>query len=168
MKILIIGHARHGKDTLAEILNGLYGFSFKSSSRAASQIFLYDELKTKYGYTSPDECFADRVNHRKEWHDLICEYNKEDRSRLAKDILKTYDIYVGMRSKDEIKECQRNSLFNLIIGVFNPNMPLEDKSSFNIDLWQMSDVVIPNSGTIDDLKKRVAKLWIAIPNKHII
>ena len=34
------------------------------------------------------ECFEDRVNHRSEWFDLITNYNKEDRTRLTKEILK--------------------------------------------------------------------------------
>lgn len=63
-KILILGHARHGKDTLAEILNKEYGMTFMSSSQAANEIFLFDELKNKYGYKTKEESFNDRVNHR--------------------------------------------------------------------------------------------------------
>ena len=91
-KLLIIGHARHGKDTVAEFLKELFGYTFKSSSVAASEIFLYDSLKAKYDYMDPIQCFEDRVNHRQEWHNLICDYNKEDKARLAKGILANSDM----------------------------------------------------------------------------
>lgn len=158
MNLLIIGHARHGKDTLAEMLCARHAMMFESSSVAASRIFLYDALKEKYGYTSPEQCFEDRVNRRKEWHDAICEYNKHDKARLAKDIMTNAHIYVGMRSQAEIAECKRQGVFDLIIGVFNPRKPLESTDSFDIDLWQEADIVIPNSGTVGDLMTRVYKL----------
>lgn len=155
MKLLILGHARHGKDTVAEMLQDLYGITFKSSSMAAAEIFIYDALKDKYGYNTFEDCYNDRTNRRKEWHDLICDYNKDDKAMLAKAILKTNDCYVGMRSDAEINECKAQGLFDLIIGVYNPNKPLEPAESFDIDLWQQCDLVIPNSGTKDDLLKRI-------------
>ena len=81
--LLIVGHARHGKDTVAEYLRELFGYNFESSSQAASRIFLFDALKEKYGYESPEDCFEDRVNHRAEWHDLIVEYNKKDPDQVS-------------------------------------------------------------------------------------
>ena len=158
-KLLIIGSARHGKDTTAEFLKDLYGYDFKSSSQAAADIFLYDLLKDKYGYKTSEECFEDRVNRRAEWYDAICEYNREDKARLAKEILKTSNVYVGMRDPDEIEECIKQGLFDFIIGVYNPRIPEEDKSSFRINIWEKSDVVLPNAGTLDDLKKKVIKLF---------
>jgi len=158
-RILIIGHARHGKDTVAELLSFYYGYTFKSSSVAASEIFLYDVLKQKYGYKTPIECYKDRVNRRAEWHDLICEYNATDKARLAKDILKNADIYVGMRSNEELDECIKQDLFDIIIGVYNPRVPLESTNSFNIDIWGKSDIVIPNAGTILDLTVKVKNLF---------
>lgn len=157
-KYLILGHAQHGKDTLAEILNEEIGLRFESSSIAASRLFLFDELKDKYGYQTPERCYEDRINHRKEWFDLIVEYNKDDKARLAKEILKTSNIYVGMRDIEELKECYKQNVFDMIIGVYNPRVPLEDPESFNIDIWKQSDFVIPNSGTIQDLRRRVLRL----------
>lgn len=157
-KILLIGHAQHGKDTAAEMLREMYGLEFESSSIAASKIFLYDALKEKYGYTSPEECFQDRVNHRSEWYDLICEFNKNDKARLAKEILKTSNVYVGMRDNQEIEECLKQGIFSYVIGIYNPNKPLEPETSFNIDMWGKSDIIISNSGTLDDLKNKLSKL----------
>ena len=158
MKLLIIGHGRHGKDTVAEMLRQHTGMEFQSSSQAAADIFIYDELKDKYGYKTPEECFEDRSNHRKEWHDLICEYNKDDKARLAKDILKNVDIYVGMRSDAEIQECRKQKLFHYVIGVYDPREMAEGKDSFDIDLYKQSDFIIPNAEGLWDLRVKVHKV----------
>lgn len=158
MKLLIIGHARHGKDTLAQYISEATGLTFKSSSQAASEIFLYDALKEKYGYQTPEECFEDRVNHRAEWHDLICEFNKDDKAALAKEILKRDDIYVGMRSSAEIEECLAQNLFDYVIGVYDPRKPHEPTDSFDIDLWRDADFIIPNGGDLDDLSDKVCSV----------
>jgi len=156
--ILIIGHARHGKDTAAEIIQELYGYTFESSSVAASRIFLFDVLKEKYGYGTFQECFEDRVNRRKEWHDAICEYNKNDKARLAKDILAGSDMYVGMRSNAEVEECLRQGVFDLVIGIYDYRKPEEDKSSFDMNLWEKADIIIPNSQGLTELRARLKKL----------
>lgn len=158
MKLLIIGHARHGKDSFAEILEENYNFTFKSSSMAASEIFIYDLLKGKYGYKTFEECFEDRVNHRTEWHDLICEYNKDNRARLASEILEYNNCYVGMRSPDEIDECLRQNLFDLIIWVdASERLPLESEDSFKIDK-SYADIIVDNNGTLKQFKRRVLNL----------
>ena len=112
MNLLIIGYARHGKTTAAKILKRERGFKFIDSSRAAAQIFLYNKLKEKYGYGNFEECYEDRINHRREWFDEICEFNKEDPARLAKEIMKDADIYCGMRSNREIQKCIDNRIVN--------------------------------------------------------
>jgi hypothetical protein len=157
-KLLIIGHARHGKDTAAEILKELYGYDFESSSIAASRIFLYDILKDKYGYKTPEECFEDRVHHRKEWHDLICWYNRDDKAALAKAILKTSNVYVGMRSDEELAECKRQGIFDLVLGVYDFRKPEEPETSFNINLWEQADIILPNSQDIPTLREKIKKL----------
>lgn len=155
MKLLIIGHARHGKDTVAEMISQDFGLTFESSSQAAADIFIYDKLKDKHAYKTPEECFEDRVNHRAEWHDLICEYNAEDRARLAKGILERADMYVGMRSSAEIRECLDQDLFEYVIGVYDPRKPHESKDSFDIDLFVDADLIIPNGSSLEDLHNRV-------------
>ena len=157
-KFLIIGHARHGKDTLAELLNKEFGLKFASSSQAAADIFIFDELKEKYSYETSEQCFEDRVNHRAEWYDMICEYNKEDRAKLAKGILERTDCYVGMRDRGEITECVKQGLFDLIIWVdASERLPLESPDSFNIDK-SCADIIIDNNGTFEQFKARVSRL----------
>jgi len=157
-KLLIIGSARHGKDTFAELLNELFGLKFISSSQAAADIFIYDTLKEKYGYKTSVECFEDRVNHRAEWYDMICEYNKDDKAKLAKGILELSDCYVGMRDRGEISECINQGLFDLIIWVdASERLPLESADSFNIDK-SFADIIIENNGTFEEFKEKVSRL----------
>lgn len=162
MKLLIIGHARHGKDTIAEILAEEFFMTFQSSSQAAADIFIYDVLKDKYGYITPEECFEDRVNHRAEWHDLICEYNQHDKARLAKGIMENNDIYVGMRSNAEVECCLDDGIFDLVIGVYDPRKPEEPKDSFDIDMWKKADFVIPNAGTLEEFQYKVRDIFNAM------
>lgn len=158
IRFCVIGHCRHGKDSLAEILNDQFGLKFKSSSQAAAEIFIYDELKEKYGYKTPEECFEDRMNHRPEWYQMICDYNKDDRAKLAKGILERADCYVGMRDRDEIKECIRQELFDLIIWVdASKRLPLESSDSFNID-QSCADIIVENNGTFEEFKEKVMRL----------
>jgi dephospho-CoA kinase len=158
IRLLLVGSARHGKDTLAEILKENFGLSFISSSQACADIFIYDELKEKYGYKTPEECFNDRVNHRQEWYELICDYNKDDKARLAKEILKYNNTYVGMRDSGEIKECLKQGLFDLVIWVdASKRLPREDTSSFNITEAD-ADIVIENNGTFEEFKEKALRL----------
>ena len=157
-KLLLVGNARHGKDSFAEILNQEFDYTFESSSQAAANIFLYDLLKDKYGYLTPEECFEDRMNHRQEWYEAICEYNKEDKARLAKGILERSDCYVGMRDRGEIEVCIKQGLFDLVIWVdASERLPLEDVSSFNIDK-SCADIIIDNNGTEAQFRERVKRL----------
>ena len=158
MKLLIIGHARHGKDTVAALLEKYFGLAYTDSSRAATKIFIYDVLKDKYGYDSFDECYQDRVNHRAEWKQVICDYNKDDRAKLAKGILEHSDCYVGMRDREEINECMRQGLFDIIIWVdASERLPLEDSSSFNIDKT-CADIIIENNGTYEQFREKALRL----------
>jgi hypothetical protein len=157
IKILVCGHAKHGKDTFAELLNEHFGLTFKSSSQSAADIFLYDALKDKYGYKTPEQCFEDRVNHRAEWKDLICDYNKDDRAKLAKEILKNSDCYVGMRDRAEINECMKQGLFDIIVWIdASDRLPLEPADSFDIDK-SCGDIIIENNQDYETFKTKVLR-----------
>jgi hypothetical protein len=159
-RLLIVGHGRHGKDSVAELFNKNYGLTFSSSSEAAARIFIYDELKGFYGYESFEDCYTDRHNRRAEWFDLITEFNKDDKARLAKLIMADNDIYVGMRSYEEIITCQSIGLFDTVLWVKRNSFPLEDSSSFDIDITS-ADIVIENNGSLKRLEEEVDKFMFA-------
>lgn len=115
MKLLIIGHGRHGKDTVAEMLQEQIGLTFRSSSEAAAEIAVFPTLGPRYGYKTVKECFDDRANHRQEWKDLITAYNTPDKARLCREILETSDCYVGMRCPLELAAVR--PMFGAVIWV---------------------------------------------------
>ena len=150
-KLLVIGHGRHGKDTVCEILRDNYGFSFESSSQFCSKLFIFDQLKDQYGYADEQECYADRHNHRSEWYDAICAYNVPDAARLGREIFKEHDIYCGLRNKKEYHAMRNTGVFDYAIWVDrSDHLPLEDESSMTLKQW-MADFTVDNNGTLDEL-----------------
>lgn len=156
VKILICGEARHGKDTVAELLNSMIGLEYKSSSDFVGRILYKNILKEKYGYKTFEECFEDRVTKRDEWYNLICEYNEQDRARTAKEILKVADIYVGMRDNQEF-EASKN-LFDIKIWVDASERLPKEKSSSNKLNKTSFDIIIENNESYEKLVERVGNI----------
>lgn len=101
MKLMILGHGRHGKDTVAEIIQREMGLKFCSSSWFVAEKIMFPAMRLQYKYADVTDCFNDRVNHREEWYQLIKRYNSPDKTRLTREIFSDYDIYVGMRDNVE-------------------------------------------------------------------
>ena len=163
-KILFLGDARHGKDTMAEIFCEKTDYKFASSSLVAAEIFMVKVLKEKYNlsYSSVQEAWNDRVNHRDIWYNEICLYNSEDRLRLVKDILNVADIYVGLRNHLEVEQAIKEDTFDHIIGIYDYRKPREDKSSNTADVFKYSHFVIMNNGTIDNLRYKVVNILLKV------
>ena len=135
MKILILGDGGHGKDTAAAMLEASTGWSFMSSSCFCAKHVVFPVLAELYDYQSVQECYDDRRNHREQWHLLIAGYNNADPSRLAREILVSSDIYVGMRAAREVEACFRAKLFDLIYWVdAYPRVGRESTKSMSINL----------------------------------
>lgn len=154
-RLLILGHGRHGKDTVAEILRDEHGFSFISSSYYLAEKVVQPELDRR-GITYPDlkACYDDRANHRELWRDIIAEFNREDGARLAKMILAECDCYVGMRTPREYHASRH--LFDAVVWVdaskrvttFDPTMQIVfDPATMHL---------IDNNEGLDDLYPQVA------------
>lgn len=158
-KLLVIGHGRHGKDTVCEILRDKYDYSFESSSQFCSKLFIYDMLKNKYNYTSEEQCYNDRHNHRAEWYNAICDYNVPDAARLGREIFKAHDIYCGLRNKREFYAMKIAGVFDYAVWVDRSDyLPQESKDSMSLEPW-MADFHIDNNGTLEDLKFWVKDLY---------
>ena len=162
--VLVLAPARWGKDTVAEILRDLYGYKFESSSHAALEHVMYPTLKEKYGYTSMEECYQDRMTKRAEWKEMITAYNTPDKTRLARKIIEEdgNDIYVGMRCIDELNACIDIKLFDLVVWVdASERKPPESKESITIE--QTDDMyVVNNNGSLEDLYSEVEDLHYLI------
>ena len=150
-KLLVIGHGRHGKDTVCEILAKNYNYSFESSSRFCSKLFIYNMLKDKYGYSSEEECYEDRHNHRAEWYNAICDYNEKDAATLGREIFKEHDIYCGLRNKREFFAMKNTGVFDYAIWVDrSDHLPPESKDSMSLEQW-MADYTIDNNRDLNQL-----------------
>lgn len=148
MKILILGHGRHGKDTVGNLISQQTGLRFQSSSMAACETAIFPILSLMYGYKSVQECFEDRINHRQEWKDLISEYNYFDKSSLCKKILKNHDGYIGMRCPEEYAASRH--LFGMVLWVDASKRLPEDPTML---IRQDSNMfLIDNNGSFGDLE----------------
>lgn len=157
-KLLIIGHGRHGKDTVCDILKSHYNFSFRSSSEFCAEKFIYKELKDKYNYKTFIECYNDRHNHRSEWYDMIHDYCSLDHARLGREIFAEHDIYCGLRNKAEFHAMRNTGVFDHAIWVDrSDHLPCEDRSSMTLEIW-MADYVIDNNGSLVDLERNTKAL----------
>ena len=150
-KFIVIGNARHGKDTTAELLADELGLRMISSSAFACENLIFPNLKRQYGYLTADECFLDRINHRVEWFNLISSFNTPDPAKLARDILSTSDIYVGMRCASELHACLRANLADLVIWVdASQRVAQEGRGSCTVE-QTMAHVVVDNNGSLVEL-----------------
>jgi hypothetical protein len=166
-KLLVIGHARHGKDTVCEILRDNYGFDFESSSRFCSKKFLFDKLKDKYGYKTEEECYEDRHNHRSEWFDEICAYNVPDPSRLGREIALAHGVYCGLRNKKEFHALKSLEVYDFVLWVDrSDHLPLEPKTSMNLEQW-MADFTIDNNGSLEELQANIKRLSTRLFKKYM-
>lgn len=149
MKLIIVGHARHGKDEVCKILAKKTGLKFISSSWFLCEKLIFPLMKDRY--ETPIECFRDRVNHRKFWFDTICEYNLFDKARLCREIFEVADIYCGLRNIEELNTAKHEKLVDHVIWV--DALLREDpelKTSMTIT-EEDADYVLDNNGSLWDL-----------------
>lgn len=154
MKLLIIGHGRHGKDAVGEILRRDFGLKSVSSSEFAAQKAVYPVVSDLY----PDwrACFADRHAHRDLWFHAIAAYNLRPGPMLAEQILEAHDIYTGMRRRDEFERSAH--VFDCVIWVDrSEHLPPEPGSSMELTA-EDADLVIDNNGALEDLAPEVARV----------
>lgn len=151
-KLMIVGHGRHGKDTFADGFREC-GWSCKDSSYASAEIFLFDELKDAMGYRTVEECWNDRHSHRALWFRMIAEYNSVDNCRLMRGIYEHNDIYVGIRSRQELLAGIDQRLIDLVIWVERPGCIPESGESMNIRRVD-SDIVVYNDGSPESLRRK--------------
>lgn len=190
-KFLVLGHARHGKDTVAEILRDEYGFTFTSSSlfcaekviweaihnqqaaidrhiaagspgMAAGQLIEELEMMAGREYPGYAECFADRGNFRAAWFSLIAAYLYPDKERLAREIFAENDIYVGIRNKRELNAVLNAGLADVTVWVdASERIDQETVASCTVEPW-MAMFTIDNNGTAEDLRRNVHQLMATL------
>lgn len=167
-KLIITGHARHGKDTVCEILRDKHNYTFESSSHILAEEVVFPALADKYGYSTVEECYADRINHRKEWFELLKAYNSPDATHLGRKIFEKYDIYCGLRNIHELHAMQLKKLFDVVIWVDAGSRVPEIESTDSMTIPRdYADIILWNSGTKSDLVDAVADLTTILENFSI-
>ena len=162
-KLLIIGHARHGKDTVAEMIAKQMGLSFKSSSIFVGEKCVWPTWGCER-YETFDAMFADRVTeeNRIVWGGLISAYNTPVQSRTAEEMLVDHDMYVGMRRHKEWQACMDADLFDYVIWVDACNRLPKENVLSNEMTSSHASLYIDNNGpeshlqiAVDSLHKRL-------------
>lgn len=162
MKIMVMGESRHGKDTVCEILENKFGLTFRSSSDYANEKFLFGLLQPVMGYRDREECFEDRVNLRYVWYKAICQYVKDDKTRLARELFQDYDVYCGCRSKEEFLAAKEEGLFDYAIWVdASDRVGSEIGADFHEDAVSVAlcDFVVDNSGSLTYTANQVEHIF---------
>lgn len=190
-KLLVIGHARHGKDTVAEILQRDYGLQFTSSSLFCAEKVVFEGLKDhkalvaqhlaagepgmpvdKFeeelnmmwdrGYETAEDCFADRANFRAAWFSIIAGYCHPDKARLAREIYAENDIYVGIRNPREFYAVVNSGLVDCVLWVdAEERVEPEPLTSMRLQPW-MAHATIDNNGTAEELEHNVHVLMATL------
>jgi hypothetical protein len=167
LKLFIIGHGRHGKDTVAEFIRDKYGLTFESSSKFCAEHVVRPWLaKIGIEYDSLEECYDDRHTYRVEWYHAIMEFNEDDPSRLSREIFNTYDMYVGIRSRVEFLAAKQYSDLSIWVDAFQRH-PEPDPTC--VILKSDCDIVIDNNGSIEEQQEKLTRLFdllISTTNKR--
>lgn len=181
MKIMICGHGRHGKDTVAHVLARELELNFCSTSWIILERVIWPNLGHLYGQFTIvnrynqiyekdhpcDDCiqflkesvFLERHRYRQIWADAVNEFNSMDSARLCKKVLQASDIYVGCRSRTEFLASKR--LFDFSIWVEASNRVNKKSEDFDKTCAVTSDdcdIVLANEDCLETLHDNVALL----------
>ena len=161
MKLLVIGHARHGKDTFCEMLRDRYGMRFETSSLVACREFLFDlSVEHGLGFVSPEDLYKRRGEVRPWMHDEIRAFNEGDLTRLARLVTKDNDIYCGMRNREELEACKAAAVFDAVVWVDRCEHLLPEPMESMQLRKNDADVVIDNNGSLKDLQDQADFLML--------
>jgi len=169
MKLMVLGEARHGKDSVCEILRRDYGLTFESSSHFVAEKAVRPALAAKgIVYSDFDTMYADRVNHRADWFDAIAAYNHPDLARLGRELYEVYDIYCGIRSAPELKALQAAGVIDFTIWVDASRRCEPEPASSCTVTRDMADYVLDNNGPVEGLEAEVKRAMSAAAAAHEI
>ena len=165
MNLLIIGHARHGKDTVCEMLSELSNLTFTGSSLLATDLGIFDGIIQKYIKVdvpsirmARQKFYENKEMFRQEMYEAIREFNREDSIRLAIEVFKNANIYCGLRDRREFNAIRAANLVQLVIWVdASLRCPKEASTSMKLDRT-CADIIIENNGSVAELRDKVERL----------
>lgn len=164
-KLVVIGHARHGKDTAVEFL-GKYGMTTAGTSLLLAEEVVYPVLKEKYGYTTVTECYNDRHNHRVEWYNIIKDFAEDDLARIGEMVFKDDDIYCGIR---DVRQLYASRDVGIVDAVFwvdaSQRLPPESRESCTVRMFD-ADYYIFNNTTLEEFEYNTASEFLRFLKDH--
>lgn len=160
IKLMIMGYARHGKDTVADILVDSFGLKKEDSSQFAGKQVMMPYFRSKgIEYATWEECYQDRVNRRQEWFEQIKAYNTPHEARLAREIYQVSDMYVGIRREEEFLAVKKEGLFQYAIWVDAHKRFAPESTASCTVTPKLANYTINNNGTLEELKTRTRALY---------
>ena len=179
MRLVVVGHAGHGKDTVCEILEREHGLTFGASSRMALGTVVWpvltkrevrEEFLKEYPgrrdeaeqmgakYASRQACYEGRDEHRGAWYDMITWLNTPDRARLGEAIFSQFDVYCGLRSQTEL-EAVRRQIPEVAVVWVDAGKRVKGESTESCTVTrEMADGFIDNNGPLGTLAAKVARM----------
>lgn len=155
-KIVVVGYAGHGKDTVANRLASRHGFDYKASSMYCAEHIIFPKMY--HLFSSVQTCYNVRDDWRPEWRAAIEEYLTDDQARLGRKLLSDHDIYCGIRSVAEMEAVHDAGIADLVVWVdATERLPDEPLSSCEINK-SYADIVIENNGEEIELLEKVDRL----------
>jgi len=159
-RLLIIGHGRHGKDTVAQMISDKMGLTFSSSSDFVGRRAIWPTWGRER-YASFEKMFEARITpeNRVVWGNLISAYNTPDKSRTATEMLEEgNDMYIGMRRIAEWEACIEKGLFDHVIWV-DASARLEPEAKASNELTaKQANLYIDNNGPEANLEVAITNL----------
>ena len=164
MKLRINGYARHGKDTVGDLIQREYGLIKPDASRIIARWLVTTRLPKAWYAGSIEEqveaCYQDRVNHRAGWYNFVTDAGPDT---LCSEVMRHGDIYIGERRRLSFEATKY--MFDYSIWVIDPRKPDEPLDSCDLTS-EGHDLILVNGGTLDDLEIEVVALMQHIMEKN--
>ncbi len=158
MNIVIVGHARHGKDTVSSLLAQKTNLVFQNTSMLLCKKVIYPLLKNMY--SSLEDCYNDRGNNRIFWFVALQHYNKFNKDKFIKNVFTVSNIYCGLRNIEELNIARQANLIDYVIWVDrSKHLSLESVNSMTIKESD-TDYHIDNNGSLIELENMIDKVII--------
>lgn len=148
------GWGRAGKDTCSEWFRDHTELVFKGGCSYT----ILPRVAEARGETL-EYAWATRHQNREWWYEFCNEYRKHDPTRLVRDCLEHSDVVCGIRDDFELKAVLRANLVDLAIWVNRPGIEKDKTVTYQ---EKDCDISIHNSGSIEDLHRKLERLAVSL------
>lgn len=149
LRLAILGYGRTGKDTVGKWLHEHTPLRYSGST---SNVICAEIAKAK-GITE-EEAWRTRHEDRIFWYNFCNEFRKDDPALLARTLLQSSDLVIGLRDRLELKACRKEKLFDLAIWLerYVTTDPTVTFTAADCDL------IVTNNGTLEELYEKLTRI----------